>query len=323
MLGMRKTRQWLQRVRWLPEYAKELRWSLGSDYASPEPPTFVHDSAALAKFVICWPREYEWKTASNFVDDLRRGLSRLVRVEEASIPQSKGTVVIQVLHNGTPHDVVIDYSDYLDRIDSSLLNRCSLYFKMQHRRQGYDGSDKILPGGYVNGHPEIYKCVLFARACGAGPRLYDVYGRFGSEFACEIRAKAVRILNEQREFKFEGGLKKVRYSRSLQEVARSKICIDLPGNGPFCHRLMDYFAVGACVIGPPHEARLQEPLEDRKHIIYTLPDLSDLVPLCRYYLHNDEAREAIRRASQRYFDQHVHRDQLARYYLYHIQKRLN
>lgn len=77
------------------------------------------------------------------------------------------------------------------------------------------------------------------------------------------------------------------------------------------------------MIGPPHEAILPEPLEDRKHIVYTRPDLIDLIPLCRYSLTNDEAREAIRRASQQYFDQYVHRDQLAQNYLHHIQKRLN
>jgi hypothetical protein len=320
---MAKTRRWLQRVRRAPEYIKELRWSLGSEYPSPAPPAFAVDSAALAKFVIHWPQTYEWKTAGNFLDDLRRGLSRLVRVQEASIPQSSGTVVIRVVYDATPHDVVVDYSDYVDRIDTRLLDRCSLYFKMQYRRQGYDASDKILPGGYVNGHTEIYKYIPFARADAGRPSLFDVYGRFGLEFAREIRIRAVRILNEQREFKFEGGLKKVRYSRSLQDAARSKICIDLPGNGPFCFRLMDYFAVGACVIGAPHEAILPEPLEDRKHIVYTRPDLSDLVPLCLYYLSNDEAREAIRRASQQYFDQYVHRDQLAQYYLHHIQKRLD
>lgn len=320
---MTTTRQWLQRIRWLPEYAKEFRWSLGRDYLSPEPPTFALDSTALAKFVIRWPQTYEWKLAGNYLDDLRRGLSRLVRVQEASIPQSSGTVLIQVVYNATPQMVVLDYSDYADRIDTTLLDRCSLYFKMQYRPQGYDASDKILPGGFTNGHTEVYKYIPFARADAGRPPLYDVYGRFGLEFAREIRIRAVRILNEQREFKFEGGLKKVRYSRSLQEAARSKICIDLPSNSPLCFRLMDYFAVGACVIGPPHEAILPEPLEDRKHIVYTRPDLRDLVPLCRYYLNDDEARETIRRASQQYFDQYVHRDQLARYYLHHILMRLN
>lgn len=318
-----KAQQWLRRVRWLPEYAKEFRWSLGPEYPSPEPPSFALDSTALTRFAIRWPQAYGWEHAGLYLEDLRRGLSQLVHVQEASIPQLNGTVVIQVVYNETTYDIVVDYSDYLDQIDTSLLDRCSLYFKMQYRRQGYDVSDKILPGGYVNGHTEVYKYIPFARADAGRPPLYDVYGRFGLEFAREIRTRAVGLLDGQREFKFEGGLKKVLYSRFLQEAARSKICIDLPSNSPFCFRLIDYFAVGACVIGPLPEAILPEPLEDRKHIVYTRPDLSDLVALCNYYLNNDQEREGIRRASRKYFDQYLHRDQLARYYLHHIQKCLS
>lgn len=54
---------------------------------------------------------------------------------------------------------------------------------MQSRRQGYGTSDKILPGGYVNGHTEVYKYIPFARIDAGRPPLYDVYASFGLEFA--------------------------------------------------------------------------------------------------------------------------------------------
>src|SRR5262249_18290776 len=127
--------------------------------------------------------------------------------------------------------------------------------------------------------------------------------------------EAVQLLSNQSSFHYEGGLSKVRYSRFLREVARSKICIDLPGNGDFCFRLIDYLAVGTCVIGPRHRTLLHVPLVDRKHIVYTQDDLSDLIELCMFYLKNDEARENICQNSRLFFDQYLQRDQLAAYYL--------
>jgi hypothetical protein len=229
--------------------------------------------------------------------------------------------MIQVLWRGKLFHVAIDYSDYLDRIDAQSLKRCSLYFKMQYRRQGYDSGAqdavKIVPGGYVNGHPEIYHYLSHIRkAADRNEGGYDVFGRFGLDFAKEVRQKAVELLQGQRDFHYGGGLKKVRYSCSLLEAAGSKICIDLPSNSDFCFRLVDYFAVGACVISPRHRTEMHVGLEELKHIVYTKDDLSDLIPLCKYYLENSEEREEIGRNAREYFDRYLHREQMAAYYLH-------
>ena len=75
-------------------------------------------------------------------------------------------------------------------------------------------------------------------------------------------------------------------------------------------------AVGACVIAARHRTALHVPLVDGQHIVYVKDDLSDLVDLCRFYLENDDAREALCHNSRSYFDKYLHRDQLAAYYLH-------
>jgi hypothetical protein len=74
-------------------------------------------------------------------------------------------------------------------------------------------------------------------------------------------------------------------------------------------------AVGACIIGPPHRTTMHVPLEDRRHLVYTKEDLSDLVDLCGYYLENRDERLALRAQSRLFFDRYLHREQLAAYYL--------
>jgi len=319
--------KWIQRASWWRDYLNEFRWSLGKDYQSPATASFSVEPARLQGLVIRWPNTYEWATASKFLDDLLIGMQGLVRVEKVELAQPYHSAIIQAVYDGATYDIALDYTDIMDRIENECLSRCRLYFKMQSRASGYDASEyettKIIPGGFINGDTKVYKFLPHVRRIASSqPALYDVYGRFGLDFAKETRSKAVRLLNEQQGFRFEGGLKKSRYSRFLQEVARAKIGIDLPGNGPLCFRLVDYFAVGACVIGPRHEALLHVPLEDRKHIVYTKDDLSDLVPLCAYYLEHDEERKAIGRNAREYFDSYLHRDQLARYYLHHILRHL-
>jgi hypothetical protein len=85
--------------------------------------------------------------------------------------------------------------------------------------------------------------------------------------------------------------------------------------------LIDYFAVGACVIGPRLRNRLHVPVVDRVHIVYARDDLSDLVPLCRQYVEDRAAREEIRRNATQLFDRFVRREQLAAYYLRCCQER--
>ncbi len=269
----------------------------------------------LEDVVIRWPTTYEWPTARLWVEPILHGLKKRARVELAGLQQPfRGTVNFQFVLSGKPYDIAIDYSDYPE-LNPQSVSQCALYFKMQHLREGY-GIDKVIPGGYVCDSRKIYLHLSRLRRMRDRREFdFDVYGRFSTEFAGATRRRAIGLLAEQKLFRFEGGLKKVTYLDFLKEAAHAKVCIDLPGEGDFCFRLINYLAVGACIVGPRPRTVLHAPLLDRVHIAYAKDDLSDLVDVCSYYVENEEAREAMCLNSRRFFDQYLHKDNLTSYYL--------
>ena len=269
----------------------------------------------LSRVNIKWPATYQWESAGIWVDGLTREFRRRVKVDFVELTQPyRGIVIFQFANERGTHDVAIDYSDYPE-INSECASRCSLYFKMQHRREGY-GYANVVPGGYVCDSRKIYLHLpRLRRLRDQQDFAFDVYGRFSTEFARDIRKRAIGILSNQTRFRFEGGLRKVKLLDFLREVARARICIDLPGEGDLCFRLINYLAVGACIVGPRPRTTLHVPLQDRIHVAYVRDDLSDLVETCRYYLENDEAREEMRVRSREFFDRYLHNDNLAAYYL--------
>ena len=274
------------------------------------------DPNILNNIKIRWPIAYEWPPAGKWVDFFVTSLQKTVKIEFGDIEQLfSGIVVFEIDVNGKSCKIAIDYSDYTP-INEEAYNYCSLYFKMQYLEDGY-GERNIIPGGFVTHGDQIYTYLNQIRKIRDQKKFqYDVYGRFSIDFATNVRTAAVGYLFNQNRFSYEGGLKKVRYIRFLREIATSKVCIDLPGNGDFCFRLIDYFAVGACVIAKRHRTKLHFPLIDKKNIVYAKDDMSDLVDLCDYYVKNDDAREEICSNSRDFFDRHLHRDQLSRYYIY-------
>jgi Glycosyl transferases group 1 len=269
----------------------------------------------LDDMLIRWPITYQWPSARIWVDTLLQEFRRRVQVNFVDLPQPyRGTVIFQFVVRGKAHDIAIDYSDYPEvNLDSAA--RCPLYFKMQHLREGY-GIDHIIPGGYVCDSRRIYLQLQRIRRLRDQKQFaFDVYGRFSTEFARATRTRAVEMLAAQSFFKFEGGLNKVNYVDFLREIARASICIDLPGEGDLCFRLINYLAVGACIVGPRPRTTLHVPLQDRVHVAYASDDLSDLVDTCRHYLENETAREEMCLRNRRFFDQYLHKDNLSAYYL--------
>lgn len=298
------------RDRWF-EWKMAQRYSLDQPLSSPCP----IDAKKLENVAVYWPGKYQWPAAEKWVNSILRGLQKFVRVYLKKIPQPyKGIVVIHWVNNHATHEVAIDYSDY-PGLNEKCAGRCRPYFKMQYDSQGYSPKH-VVPGGFVPGGNELYRYLPYLRTLrDKGAFSYDVYGLYSYNFAVDVRKRAVDILRRQGTFRYEGGGQTIRYSRYLREIAQSKICIDLPGNGDFCFRLIEYLAVGACIIGPRHRTVLHHHLVDRKHVVFTKDDLTDLVPLCAFYLENDEAREEMCRESRAFFDSYLHRDQLAAYYL--------
>jgi len=281
------------------------------------------DPVSLKDVRIRWPGNYQWEAAGDWVDVLKYGFARYVNVSTADdIPQPyKGTVVFEMVIGSETRTIAIGYSDYLP-IDEDCARACDLYFKMQFDNNGYSAGN-VVPGGYVSDGKRLYYHLSKLRRL-REQRSYaaDVSGRFGLAFARETREKAMSLLAVQSGFSFTGGMNPISYLDFLKEVARSRICIDLPGLGPFCFRLVNYLAIGACVIAYPHAAILNSPLSDRKHIVYCRPDFSDLVDLCKYYLENDAEREQIAANAREFFDLNLHKDNLVRYYLHTCLRRL-
>jgi hypothetical protein len=278
-------------------------------------PLWHIDPEELHTLAIRWPSSYQWEPFRWAADPIRDALAKRVEVQIADIPQPyDGIVLLQFRRDGRWRHVAIDLYDY-SFINEECARQVVLYFKLQHLREGY-GLPHVVPGGYVPERAGVYRYLGYLRELRDQRRFaYEVYGRFSPNYASDVRRRAVTMLNEQNEFSYEGGLSVTGRTSFLKEVARSRICIDLPGNGAFCHRLVEYMAVGACIISPPHPTVLNEPLVPGEHIVYTRPDMSDLVELSRAYLADAEAVERLCRNSRRFFDRCLHRDSLAAYYL--------
>ena len=276
------------------------------------------------------------------MDTIRSGLQRYVAVTEGDLPQSSNTAIRFLLsYAGIDYSVIIDYSDNHQTVFEDYLADCLLYFKMQFRNEGY-GDSRIVPGQYVScGGPNMYRGLPRLRRIRNDPAQvqFEVYGRFGlfsdqdvasgslswrerKSTVRSVRANAIRALEAQERFRYQGGDKMLPLIPSLTEAAIAKVCVDLPGRGPFCFRLVDYLSIGSCIVAYPHETTFHPALVDGKHIAYCRPDLSDLVDICHYYLTHDRERQSMIAASREFFDTHLHKDCIAAYYLECLAARL-
>jgi Glycosyl transferases group 1 len=319
------TRQRLAHLRRPETYrqaAIDVIWSLTPRRAAEAPLSWTLAPIDLERVEIRWPTVYEDAIHARFEPILRDNFRQLVTVVPVTLPQPyPGITMFQFTYDGHVHDIVLDLWDDVS-VNAEAERRCSVYFKLQHLAEGY-GSEKVVPGGFIQHRARLEQFLPRLRRIRAAQDFrYDAYGRFGLQFATDIRSAGVRLLSEQDAFAYEGGMRKVRFGEALREVARSKVCVDLPGNGPFCYRLIDYLAIGSCVIAARHDTVLHVPLVDRRDIVYAQPDLSDLVELCDYYVHHDAEREEIARHSREFYDRHLAWRQLAAYYLHTCLTRL-
>jgi hypothetical protein len=265
---------------------------------------------------LLWPRVYDWEHAGEWMDSLVDGFREHLDVEYTDAAQPYKHVVLATLSiDGSKRPIAIDYSDYLD-VDEQCLADTDVYFKMQYAVSGYD-SDRVQPGGFVARGQALYRYLPALRELRARTTArHDVHGAFSSTYAQDVRHRALEQLAEQKLFRFDGGTYLLRHSAYLQKIARSKVCIDLPGNGPLCFRLVEYLGVGSCIVGPPHAARLHVPLVDGEHIAYVNPDLSDLVATVAELVGQPDRRELLAANATEYFERYLHPRQLAAYYLH-------
>lgn len=288
-------------------------------------PQWTVDPASLDGFIFRWPRETRPAVVGRMLEPVRRAMSRYVQVELADIYQPVGSVVLAELVGGRRvHPVAIDLHDFPLFQDTELVKRCLAYFKMQYQSGGYS-IPQVVPGGYLTDKGTIYWYLRYLRQLRDHREFTcDVYGRFGLRFGAALRRRTVGILAEQQHLAFQGGLGKVPRATFLKEIARSRVCIDVPGQADaFCPRLISYMAVGACIVGPRPKNELNAPLIDRVHVAWTREDQSDLVDLCQYYVENEDAREQMVSQTRLFFDRYLHAESLAAYYLHTCVSRLS
>jgi hypothetical protein len=303
---------------------KIIKNALKSAILSLQPPAadraWIVDAKELEGVTVRWPTVLEWPSGWLWVEPLFHGFRSRVRVKLCDIPQRlDGAVVVEFCRGERVYRVAINFKDYPDltHLDKTpgAPEPLDLEFKMQFQGGGY-GVPNIVPGGFVSDSVLVDWYARKPRRERDRKRFsWDVYGRFGLNFATAVRTPAITALTNQSRFRFFGGGGKVRYPEFLNEVAHSRVCLDLPGNGPFCFRLVNYMAVGACIVSVPHSTVMPVPMEDRKHIIYTRPDMSDLVDICEYYVNNESGREAAVQASRDYYRRYLYWRSLSDYYL--------
>lgn len=302
--------------------AHERVWQLAPGApCDPVTRNWIVDPDALAATVVRWPTTYQWKPRRILGDQILSALRRHVRVELRDVPQRyHGVINFEVDIDGKRHRVNVETSDYPELNETAYAD-AELHFKMEYRLEGYGERDRLLPGSYVNADRVIYRYLpRLRRMRDQLPPAFQVYGRYG--LSMEKRRRPLEILRNSSRFDFAGGEGKVRYSRFLEEVARARVCIDLPSMSSITFRMIDYLAIGTCIVGPPHTCQLLHPFVDGVHVAYCRADYSDLEEVCAHYLEHDEERAELVRNSRAFFDAYVHRDQLASYYLYHCIQRL-
>jgi hypothetical protein len=303
-------------VRDWPDFAVEaalrLGWSL--------PPVASSHAALPAslrqRVSVRWPRVYQWPFMAIGGAQLRDMLQRRVEVVTADLPQPyRGTIVTQFVIDGRPHQVAFNVSDYPDFVEDQCTSESLLTFKFQFREDGYP-QPTIIPGGYLPVSRKLYPFLGYLRWVKSHrDPAFDVYGRFSMSFAADVRGQVLRELAGSSAFRFWGGDRVVPYSRYLREVARARVCIDLPGTGPLCMRLVEYLAVGACVVARRHGVRLPGDLRDGTHLVCWSGDPREAVEACRALLEDEPRRRAIETSAREFFDRNLHRDQLSAYYL--------
>ncbi len=142
-----------------------------------------------------------------------------------------------------------------------------------------------------------------------------MFGRYGLRFGRSLRTTAIERLRDDGRFGYSGGARRTHHTRYLREMARARVCVDLPGQGAFCCRLVEGLAMGCLLVAVRHAAEMPVELRDGVELVYCREDLSDLADLCAAYADDESRRAPIEAAAARYFDEHLHPVRMAERYL--------
>jgi hypothetical protein len=272
--------------------------------------------AADPPTLVSWPARYEHPIAAYFLQPIRDGFEAVASVVTAEIPQPyRGIVMIELDHGDGPRRVALDYYDFAF-VNPECAAEVDTYFKFQYQRGGYPEFANVSPGGYVTDKPFLYAHWCRLRALRRQTRpTSEVFGRYGLRFGGPVREAAIERLRSDGRFDYLGGTRRTHHTRYLREMAGAGVCVDLPGQGPFCCRLVEGLAMGCFIIAARHTAEMPVKLRDGGEIVYCAEDLSDLGDLCAEYARDESRRLPIEAAAARYFDEHLHPLRMAERYL--------
>lgn len=136
---------------------------------------------------------------------------------------------------------------------------------------------------------------------------YDV--TFWATKSHPIRAKALGLLQHEFDCEKNGTTVEQTFKKFkrrgqfyLQELASSKVALNFRGNGWDTLRYWEVPAVGGFMMSQKPGIFIPNNFEHEKHVVFCKDDLSDLLPLCEYYLKNEKQRETMALAAK----QHLH-----------------
>jgi hypothetical protein len=292
-------------------FATNAAWSRAGSCAAPDVRLSVDEPIAVR-----WPLHYHEPVAESFVAPLKDGLAALATIVATDIAQPyAGIVLIDVDIAGERHRIAVDYSDLTD-VNAACVAEVHTYFKFQCLGSGYPAIANVQPGGYVASSAFLYANWCRLRALrNRAPASSDVFGRFGLRWGAPVREAAMSLLEADPEIEFSGGTRFTQHGRYMREMARSKVCVDMPGQGPFCCRMVDGLAMGCCIVTKRHSTVLPVDLREGVEILYCADDLSDLADLCKAYASDDSKRMPIEAAAAKYFDENLHPVRLAEHYI--------
>jgi hypothetical protein len=314
--------KWIRRIRHgtrLPAWAgvvQHLSWEAQACVAEPSTVelTWRVPEDVLPELLVLWPRRYSSPAAGQWLEPLRRGIAGQVPIRRADVPQQAGNIVLLIFHHAdSAMRVGVDYDDRNDL--HPVAKHLDLYFKMQYACGGY-GFQHVVPGGYLTKKLALYRHAARWRTLRTQlGEPHDVFGRFGLRHGADIRLHMLRLMNEQRCFAFEGGAARTTWWEHMQDICRSKVCLDAPGRGEFSYRLVECLALGSCIVGPRLNNELHVPLQNGIHDVRVDRGLSDLVESCHRLLQEHEERRRVSAAAADYFDRYLRPEQLGSYYV--------
>jgi len=308
--AIRRTRRILRRRTWT-EAARYAAWKTRrlEEDGTTSPLSWPLRSDELEDVIVRWPRRYAWANARHVTAPIRLGIARHAHLVAADIPQSPGNLVaLEFVRGSHVVRVAIDYDDL--PVLHPDVHRADLYFKLQFRCGGYAEST-VIPGGYAAPKLSLYRYARRWRALGERETAdAPIFARFSP--SSDVRRELLETVRRAgwASDRVVVGSSWLEY---MHDLSRAPICLDAPGRGEICFRLVEALAVGACVVGPELEAELHVPTNEA--VVRVRRDHSDLVTACDGLLHDAAQRTSLRLRAAEYFDRYLDIHQLGAYYV--------